>query len=257
MYKVLFNIGGFPVYSYGLMLIIAFFVGVAIARMRASQYGLKPDQIWDVSFWVLIAGVLGARIVFILQELPYYLEHKDKLFALRFDGLTSYGGLLGGLIAFIVWSLVTKVPLLKILDCIAPSVFIGHAIGRIGCLLNGCCYGGQCDLPWGIHVHDDHGMLLPGLYHPAQIYDSIFNIVGFVLALLIARRGLKSGQMMSLFLIFHGLARVIYEVWRTNTTSEAVLTLIVPITEAQIASALIMFTGIVLFIVFAKKGAKA
>lgn len=255
MHKVLFDIGGFPVYSYGVMLIIAFFVGVAIARARAAQYGLKPEQIWDVSFWVLVSGVLGARIVFILQELPYYLKNLDQLFSLRFDGLTSYGGLLGGLIAFLVWSRVAKVPTLRLLDCVAPSVFIGHAIGRVGCLLNGCCYGGQCDLPWGIHVQDDHGHSLPGLYHPAQIYDSFFNLVGFAVAMLIARRGLKSGQMMSLFLTLHGLARVIYEFWRYNTTSASLGGL--PITEAQAVSALMAIVGVGLYVYFGRKGADA
>jgi len=253
MHKVLFNIGGFPVYSYGLMLIIAFFVGVAIARARAPRYGLKPEQIWDVSFWVLISGVLGARVVFILQELPYYLKNLDQLFSLRFDGLTSYGGLLGGLIAFLVWSWRAKVPTLKLLDCAAPAVFIGHAIGRVGCLLNGCCYGGQCDLPWGIPIQDEHGHLLPGLYHPAQIYDSFFNLVGFAVAMLIARRGLKTGQMTALFLILHGLARVIYEFWRINTTSATFLGM--PFTEAQLVSALMALVGAALYVSFGKRGA--
>jgi len=255
MHKVLFNIGGFPIYSYGVMLIIAFFVGVAIARARAPFYGIKPEQIWDVSFWVLIFGVLGARLLFILQELPFYLKNLDQMFSLRFDGLTSYGGLLGGLTAFLIWSRIAKVPPLSLLDCVAPSVFIGHAIGRVGCLLNGCCYGGQCDLPWGIHVHDDHGGLLPGLYHPAQIYDSFFNLIGFGVAMLIARRGLKPGQMMSLFLILHGLARVVYEFWRINTTSASFMGM--PFTEAQLVSALMSAFGVGLFFHFGRKKSTA
>lgn len=249
MLKVLVDIGGFKIYSYGLMLVIAFFTGVMIARRRAPKYGLKPDQIWDVCFWGLIAGVIGARAVFILQELPYYSKHMEEVYSLRFDGLTSYGGLLGGLIAFILWCIRAKVPVFRMLDVVAPAFLVGHAIGRIGCLLNGCCYGNHCDLPWAIHVPD-----APGLHHPAQIYDSFFNLVGFGLVLFIGRNRLKVGQMTGLFLIAHGIARVIYEFWRRDATSGYFLNM--PFTEAQLVSALMALVGLAFFIVFGKKGAE-
>src|SRR5687767_6117483 len=102
MYRVLFKIGSFEVQSYGVMLIVAFFVGVFMARRRAPRYGLTADEISDASFWTLIFGVLGARIVFILLSLDHYLQNLDELFSLKFEGLTSFGGLLFGF-GYLLW----------------------------------------------------------------------------------------------------------------------------------------------------------
>jgi phosphatidylglycerol:prolipoprotein diacylglycerol transferase len=133
-----------------------------------------------------------------------------------------------------------KVSTRNLLDLAGAPMLLGHAIGRVGCLLNGCCYGRRCDLPWGIPVrHQD------GLFHPAQIYDSLMVLVGLWLLLLFEKRGLKSGQSVSLAIIFYSASRFIYEFWRAGTRAEvdagfATSTYFdnVPLTEAQIFSLL-------------------
>jgi phosphatidylglycerol:prolipoprotein diacylglycerol transferase len=247
MYPELFKIGNFPIFSYGVLLVIAFFVGVLLMRMRAPRYGIAPDKVWDAGFWALICGVLGARIAYILTELPTYLANPSLFLHWRFDGLTSYGGIIGGSIAVMVWCRVNKIPTMKILDVAAAPFLVSHAIGRIGCLLNGCCYGGHCDLPWGIHVQGAQG-----LFHPAQIYDSLFNIAGFVILILWERKTLKTGQSFGIMLMLHGVARVIYELWRRGETSAYLFGSF--ITIAQSVSILIAVVGLIIFLVAEKRG---
>lgn len=260
MYPVLFRVFGIQIHSYGVMLLIAFFVAVWLARKRAPRFGFTPDQVYDASFWALILGIIGARLFFIVQEWPYYSKHTAELFSWQFAGLTSFGGLVMGAVGLFLWSRHAKKSFIRMLDVIAAPFLIAHAIGRIGCLLNGCCYGGQCDLPWGIHVRNDGGVLLPGLYHPAQIYDGLMNVAAFILLLYIERRGLVYGRSISLVLILHGTARFIYEFWRAGTVAQvnagvATSTYMgkLPITDAQVAALAVIAIGAVMFLILPQR----
>src|SRR5687767_4779067 len=142
MYPALFKIGGFKVHSFGVMLIIAFFSGLWLALKRAGRYGFQRSEVFDFAFWTLLWGVLGARIVFILQEWSVYRDKPSDLLTLQFQGLTSFGGILFGLGYLAYYCTRRKKSLLDILDLLCLPMLLGHAIGRIGCLLNGCCFGG-------------------------------------------------------------------------------------------------------------------
>lgn len=253
MHPILFHIGNYPVRSFGVMIMLAFLAGLWLVRSRARRFGFDPNAVTDVSYTALIAGVFGARIVFILQELPYYLAHKDKLFTLQFEGLTSFGGFLFGAAAVLVWAWRKKQSVGSLLDLYAPGFLIGHIIGRVGCFLNGCCYGTVCDshLPWATHFPDAAG----GVHHPAQIYDSLMNLVALGLLLAYERRRFHPGQGAAAFMVLHGLTRFIYEFWRMGTTQEvdqglASSTRIgtLPFTEAHVVAAIMMIVGVVGFI---------
>jgi phosphatidylglycerol---prolipoprotein diacylglyceryl transferase len=235
------------------MLIIAFLAALWLARRRAARFRFEPAQISDASMIALFAGVIGARVLFILQELPYYLQHRDELFSLQFQGLTSFGGLLFGFGAFVWFAMRRKRPLREVLDVVAPSALLGHAIGRIGCLLNGCCYGVVCkpDFVLGVNVDATHTKHIP-----AQAYDSLMSFAALGLLLFIDRKGLKRGQTWSLFLVLYGLSRFIYEFWRAGTvlqvnTGYASSTYWgnLPITQAQAVAAAMVVAGIVMFLI--------
>lgn len=247
MYPVLFKVFGFQVHSYGVMLLIAFFVGVLLARARAPRFGLKPSNVYDAAFWALILGVLGARIVFIAQEWGYYSTHRQELLSLQFAGLTSFGGVVFGLLGLYIWALRTKVSLVRTLDTFAAPFLVAHAIGRVGCLLNGCCYGGECSLPWAIHVAGMGNLT----FHPAQIYDSLMNLAAFGVLLFVERKGIPYGRSISLMLILHGAARFIYEYWRAGTDEQVKAGLAtstymghLPITDAQAAALAVIVVGV-------------
>lgn len=250
MFPILFKIGTFEVHTFGLILILAFGAAFLVGRARAPRYGLTAEQVADAFFWTLVAGVLGARLGFILQELPHYIAHPEQLFSLKFQGLTSYGGLVGGLIALLLLARKHKVRARTYLDLAGVPLLLGHAIGRIGCLLNGCCYGGQCTLPWAIHVDGQ-----TGLFHPAQIYDSLMTLGGMFLLIQIEKRGLRPGQSVCLAVIFYSLSRFIYEFWRAGTPDEVKAGLRTsttiagsPFTEAHVFAFLVIVVGAVGFV---------
>ncbi len=252
-----FSLGPMTIHTYGVMIVISFLVGMWLVRRRAKLYGFSPDKVLDMGFWGLIAGVLGARIAFILQELPYYLKHRDELFSLQFSGLTSFGGEILAIIAIIAWAKRNKYGIVSILDLAAPGYVLGYAIGRVGCFLNGCCYGGVCspNLPWGVHFPDSKG-----LHHPAQLYDSLMNLCALAILLWAEKRKLLPGRLAAMTLILHGSARFVYEFWRAGTEEQVKDGLAsstywgnLPITQGHAMALVMIGIGIVWYVIAGRK----
>jgi phosphatidylglycerol:prolipoprotein diacylglycerol transferase len=261
MHPILFKTPwGFEVHTFGVMMVLAFLGAIFLVQVRAARYGLSKAQVSDCAFWALVAGVLGARIAFIVQDISWFTHHPSELFSLQFRGLTSFGGLIFGAVAVIVWAKKNRVGTLTILDLCAPAFVLGHAIGRIGCLMNGCCFGGVCppNLPWGIHVEGS-----TVLHHPAQAYDTLMNLAVVGILLWREKRGLGLGQLTGLMLMLHGCTRVIYEFWRAGTESQVNANLAsstywgtLPFTQAQAMAASLVVVGaaIALFAGIKQKG---
>lgn len=197
-----FGIQGIPVFGYGFMMFLGFVTAVSLAGYRAKKQGLSSDLIWDLAPWILIPGILGARTFFCVQYRHEFFQDckniGEFLFAflnLSRGGLVLYGGLMGGAIGYFEYCRRMKLNPLGLADLITPSVFIGIGFGRIGCLLNGCCYGDVCSLPWAIRFPQGsvpflalvlQGFIAPDAattpwLHPTQIYSAID---GFLIALL-------------------------------------------------------------------------
>jgi phosphatidylglycerol:prolipoprotein diacylglycerol transferase len=252
MHPILFKTPwGFEVHTFGVMMVLAFLGAIFLVQVRAARYGLSRAQVSDCAFWALVAGVLGARIAFIVLDIGWFRQHPSELFSLQFKGLTSFGGLIFGAIAVIVWAKRNRVGTWAILDLSAPAFVLGHAIGRIGCLMNGCCFGGVCpaNLPWGIHVEGS-----TVLHHPAQAYDTLMNLAVVGVLLWRERKGLSLGQLTGLMLVLHGCTRVIYEFWRAGTQSQVDANLAsstywtpFPFTQAQAMAATLILIGAAIF----------
>jgi phosphatidylglycerol:prolipoprotein diacylglycerol transferase len=247
-------IGPLKIHSFSVMLILAFLVGVFIARRRAPKFGFDANKVSDAAMLCLFAGVIGARLLFILQDLPYYLSHRSELFSIQFQGLTSFGSLIFGFGAFWWFAYRQKRALRDVLDLFAPSALIGQGIGRIGCLLNGCCYGVVCTTNYPLAVHIDDTKVL---HVPAQLYDTVMCFIAFGLLLWIEKkRPLHRGQVFSLFLIMYGLSRFIYEFWRAGSIDQVNQGIAsstywgnLPITQAQVAALAMIIGGVVTFFV--------
>ncbi len=262
MHPTLIKFGSFEIPSFGVMIVLAFAAGLVLAVKRAPKYGITSAQVQDVAFWALIAGILGARVTFVALEWSYYSQHINELLSPRFAGLTSFGGLFFGMAAIAIWCRKTKVPFVAMCDLFGPAFLLAHAIGRVGCLLNGCCFGGVCPpgYPLGIHVDGDTLM-----HHPAQIYDSLMNLVALGLVLRLEMVKKFAGQIFSVFLALHGLTRFIYEFWRAGTAlqverGQASSTYMVisgqtlPITDAQVMALVMILAGVVMYAIFARRG---
>lgn len=146
---------GLPVRGYGVMLLAAVVVSAWVAIRRAQALGVDPDLLYSLMFWLVATGVIGARLFYLVQ---YWDQFRDlpptrlvlELVNVTEGGLVVYGGLLGGALTFFWFAHRHRMPSLALADLVAPSVALGMGIGRIGCFLNGCCYGGPSDLPWAV-----------------------------------------------------------------------------------------------------------
>jgi len=168
---------GLPIRGYGTMLLVAVLAAIGLTVWRGRKLGLDPDMLIMLSFWMILPGIIGARIFYIIE----YREDFDTLASLlnfTKGGLVVCGSVIGGVAGLLVFVIRHRLPLLATLDLMAPSFMLGLAIGRVGCFLNGCCFGGVCDLPWAVefpvgspaHVHQIrhgqaylHGIRLGGL----------------------------------------------------------------------------------------------
>ena len=146
---------GLPIRGYGVMLLVAVVAGTLLMERRGRSMGVHPDQVISLVFWMFLPGIIGARIFYVIEYWPKF--HQATAGQTLFDvlnvakgGLVVYGSLIGGLLGVIVFSVKQRISLWVLGDLVTPSVALGMALGRIGCLLNGCCYGSHCDLPWAV-----------------------------------------------------------------------------------------------------------
>jgi phosphatidylglycerol---prolipoprotein diacylglyceryl transferase len=146
---------GLPIRGYGVMLLLAIVAAVALAAYRAERMGLDPDMILSLAFWLVTSGIVGARVFYIIEywdkfQRPTLAQTVTSMLNVSQGGLVVYGSLLAGAAALTAFVWRYRVPGLALADLVAPSVVLGVAIGRIGCFMNGCCYGGSSELPWAI-----------------------------------------------------------------------------------------------------------
>ena len=224
MHPELFKIGKWPLRTWGLTLLIGIIVGLILARRRASRFGLEPQQVTDAGFWMTIAGIIGARAAWVILEWDKegYAMAPLRIFDFTEGGMTSFGSYLFALLALLVWCRAAKVRPIALFDLFAAPGLLAIAIGRIGCLLNGCCYGTASDLPWAVH---QQGVV--GLVHPAQIYETLMLTVFAIFMLVIERKQFSfqppkyvPGTFAGMFLLFTGISRFIYEFFRAGASSE-------------------------------------
>jgi phosphatidylglycerol---prolipoprotein diacylglyceryl transferase len=215
VHPIAFNLGNFSVHWYGVMMALAFLAGLWTASRRGLRDGLAPEKVLDLGPWLIVGAILGARILYVTtywQE-SFAGQPITEIFMIQHGGLVYYGGLIGASLGGILYSLLKKLPLWKLADAIAPSVALGYVFGRIGCLLNGCCYGSACDLPWAIHFPEGHETYPHGV-HPTQIYDSLLNLVLYLALAWLYRRKKFDGQIFALYLMCYAVTRSVVETFR-------------------------------------------
>ncbi|MCA9078938.1 MAG: prolipoprotein diacylglyceryl transferase [Planctomycetaceae bacterium] len=227
----------FPIFGYGVMVLIGFLCGIAFAQYRARQVGMNPELILDLAFWILVVGISGGRVAYLAQYRHEVFGAGQSLSQVLFTainltqgGLVLIGAMLGGAVGFTGFCLIRKIPARPLLDVITPSIFIGVGFGRIGCLLNGCCFGDRCDLPWGIEFPQGsttfnilamRGFLDPAAghtmpLHPTQIYSSLN---GFILALTTALffwHRKHAGDVFALGCVLYPITRILLEFLRAD-----------------------------------------
>ena len=180
MYPELFRIPGLdlPVFGYGVMLVIGFFVAVALAKFLARRSGLDPETFVNAALIALATGVIGARLSHVLENLGDFTrpdltawQNLKNVFNMRGGGLTYYGGFLLAFPCTVLYGLYKKVPLRLGMDIVAPCIMVGLGFGRVGCFLNGCCHGAECNLPWAVTFPYHSNAFLDHAYDPERPRD--------------------------------------------------------------------------------------
>lgn len=221
MYPVLFSIGGFSVFAYGVFLAIAFAVGVYGLTREAKRVNLPEEKFLDMSIWIMVAAIVGARLLYILIELPTYLAAPLTIFSVRSGGLSFHGGLIAGIIVGLGYTRRHHLPQGKVADLVAPYLALGYAIVRIGCLLNGCCFGRQTAVPWA----------LPAAYldstprHPTQLYAFVAGLLIFVILMWRRNKIHFHGQLFLEFIMLYSIYRFVVEQFREVSAYAGLLTL--------------------------------
>jgi phosphatidylglycerol---prolipoprotein diacylglyceryl transferase len=215
VHPIAFQFGAFTVTWYGVMVATAFLAGLWTASRRGLLQGIPAEKILDLGPWLIVGSILGARILYVVS---YWREefagrNLAEIFMVWRGGLVFYGGLIGAVIGGVLYARLKKLPLWKLADAVAPSIALGYVFGRLGCLMNGCCYGRECHLPWAIRFPAEH-RTYPHPVHPTQIYDSLLNLALYLFLAWLYRRRKFDGQVFAAYLLGYAVLRFIVELFR-------------------------------------------
>lgn len=216
MHRVLFTIGPYPIYAFGVLVALGVVAGISLAARQAPRAGVKSEQAVETLLLSVVLGLILARLVFVLQNLPWFAAHPEHLLEIREGGLSSHGGLMGFCLAPVILARRYQVHVLDLLDLFAAPLMLGLAVGRVGCMLNGCCYGRVCTLPWALPVAGPGGIAV--LRHPSPLYEGVAALGLCVLFSFLLRRRRVRGELFALMIGAYSLVRFVVEFFREGQT---------------------------------------
>lgn len=268
----LFQIGPFAVRWYGLLIVIGVLAAAYVSTWQAKRKQENPDHVWNILVWCLIFGIIGARLYHVLSSPPgasrnfhyYFIEQpfiKLTLFGISIPfptalliwegGIGIFGAIMGGVLAMVIYTHRHRLNLWRWLDIVAPGLLLAQAIGRWGNYFNQELYGPPTHLPWGILITNVNQRIPPydnlttypldTTFHPVFLYESLWNLLGFVLLLWISRRfapKLRDGDLFSLYLVWYPVGRMLIEMLRPDAWT------ISGIPTAQIVSLVLLLIGV-------------
>lgn len=217
MYPILLEIGPVKIFTYGFLVAIGFLIAIFLASKQGEKEGLDPQVIIDLCFYILLSAIVGARVLYVIVEYKYFLEQPMDIFKVWKGGLVFYGGLVLAIFVSMRMAKLKGLPIWKTADILAPSIAIGQAVGRWGCLFAGCCYGAQTDLPLGITFSDPKALApLNVSLHPTQIYLSLNAIFIFLILVWLRKRKRFHGQIFCMYGILYSIGRFVIEYFRND-----------------------------------------
>jgi len=251
MHSTLFRVFGIPVFAYGTMMVVGFALGLWRAVRVGKARGMRPEPIYDIALVALLSGVLGARFVFVLINPE--TESFRQFFATWNGGLSFHGGVGFATLATYVYVRIARVSFWQYVDLLTPSVAIGYAFTRIGCFLNGCCYGSPTTLPWGVRF-SENGVLTPPS-HPTQIYATLANLLIFFILTRLEKLPKAPGFVFVSYLGMYAIYRFGIEFLRSGYSAAPWA---LGLTQAQAVSvATVVICGVVLAVGYRGSGERS
>ena len=257
IHSVAFTLFGKDIMWYGILICIGMILAYLYAYSRAKFEGIKTDDLLDLGFFVILFGIVGARLYYVIFAPSSYIATGGTFWENIWDtivnvvsiwngGLAIFGGIIAGFITALVVARIKKIHFPVLLDILAPSVMIGQIIGRWGNFMNGEAHGGETTLPWRmsirrIYADGSYGSAME--VHPTFLYESLWNLIGFILIAIFYKKKKFNGQVFYFYMIWYGLGRALIEGLRTDSLYIANLRV------SQVLAALACIAGIVLMTV--------
>ena len=227
----------FHIYFYGILIMLGVVAAAFLGQAEARRRGINPDYIWDALFWLVLAGIVGARLWHIFTPPPsmveqgittaWYFAHPLDMINIRNGGLGIPGAIIGGALALWVYCRSKKLSFLTLVDTVIPGVALAQAIGRWGNFFNQELYGRPTNLPWKIFIDPAHriqGYQNDAYYHPLFLYESLWNLLNMAILLWLGRRfekWLKAGDLFYLYMIMYSIGRFSLEFLRLDASQVA------------------------------------
>jgi len=230
-----FSLFGLQIYWYGILFAGGFLAAIAHWTRLGRLVGKPPELAVDVALWMMIGTVVGARTAYVLANLAYFAENPIQILNVRDGGLVFYGGLIGGSIGVALFARLRRLALLPLADFLVTGLPLGHAIGRVGCFLNGCCHGIPTDRPWGV--------IFKGIRsHPTQLYETAGNLLVFLIVWQFYLSRPAKGRTLALYLLTYPLLRFMLEFYRGDARLA-----VMGLHTSQWTSLLLLSVGLVLW----------
>jgi phosphatidylglycerol:prolipoprotein diacylglycerol transferase len=254
MHPILFEIAGFPVYTYGVLLAAAYLLGLQFALVRARQRGLDPNRVMDLGIWIIVSALVGAKLLLIVVDFDQFRRDPAAILNLVRSAGVFYGGLIAAVAVAFFYMWRHRMPLWTVTDVFAPGIALGHVIGRLGCFFAGCCFGKPASVPWAItftneYAGDNVGTPLGVPLHPTQLYEAGAELAILGVLLWLERKGRPfPGRTFWSYMLFYGLSRFIIEIYRGDSRG-----MIAGMSTSQFISVLLVPLAIVMLVVLSRR----
>ncbi len=249
MRNELFSIGPVTIYGYGLMIALGVLSAYLTGEYRAEKKGYDKEQVFYFVVYCVLGGFLGSKLLYVITDIDRIIKDPSAIFPLS-DGWVVYGGIIGGILAAVVYAKIRKLKFLAYFDLLMPSVALAQGFGRMGCWFAGCCYGRETHSPIGIIFKESSYAPTGVPLVPTQLFSAGLNVLHFLVLLWYSRRKQGDGQVGALYLIFYSIGRFILEYFRGDLERGSVGVF----STSQFISFFTLAAGIGLWIYCGKKG---
>lgn len=254
MNPVLVTIGNFEIRWYSVIILVGMLIGIKLAQREAKKFNIPTDFIFNLAFWCIIIGIIGARAYYVLFRFDIYKDDLLSIFKIWEGGLAIHGGLIAGFITGIIYCKRYSASIPKMCDIAVVSIILGQAIGRWGNFFNNEAYGGEVNLATLKSIKIIPEFVIKGMHdgtvyhHPTFYYESLWCLLGFIILLIIRRfKYIKNGQVTGVYLMWYSLGRFFIEISRTDSLTFGGFQV------AQVVSVILFIIGLSIVLIQSRK----